>query len=254
MICVTATNLDENRRDPTDHPLQECIGGDVDRHLRASAPDPDPVNGPNRRRAHRRPEGGEVVPAHQDRRSIRHRCSIERDPNRERIALAKRASRSVPHGVPVLPVPCRVAGVEPCRRRSHVANRDVRWKERVQRSSQLLGRETSRIGERDHLVRGMHPGVGPACSIDSQPRSAVELGECRFELPLDRPRSRLGLEPGEVCPIVFNPCGVTHGGVLSNAFTASSPLRRAQCKAPPSRERERTWWCVSACAEAATRK
>ena len=91
------------------------------------------MNGPDRALV-RRPESAEVVAAHEDRPGPRHRGGIERDPHPERRTLAKRASRPVPDGVAVLPVPRRKARVERGRRPPHVADRDVRREERVERS------------------------------------------------------------------------------------------------------------------------
>ena len=105
-------------------PRRKASAGDVDRHQRACPPDPDPVQGPDRLPV-LRPEGAEVVPANQDRRGPRHRGGVERGPHPERITLAKRTSRPVPDGVAVLPVPRRVARVEPSGRASQIADRDV---------------------------------------------------------------------------------------------------------------------------------
>ena len=164
------------------------------------------MNGPDRRCADRCPEGGEVVPALEDRPGPRHRGGVERGPHPECQALAKRTTRPVPDGVAVFPKPRRAARMEALGHASDVSNRDVRRQKSVDRSTQILRREAAGIGERDHLVRGVHPGVGPARSVDSEPCSPIQLGERVLERSLDRPSSPLRLVPGEVRAIVFNPC------------------------------------------------
>ena len=71
-------------------------------------------------------ECAEVVAALEGRRGSRHRGDVQLPPHPERRALAERAARPVPDGVPVLPVPSGVAGVEPGGRPSEVADRDIR--------------------------------------------------------------------------------------------------------------------------------
>ena len=93
-------------------PRRKASAADVDRHERSLRRTRTAVNGPDRRPV-RRPEGAEVVPAHEDRPGSRHRGDVERDPHPERMTLAKRAARPVPDGVAVFPVPRRIAWVEP---------------------------------------------------------------------------------------------------------------------------------------------
>jgi hypothetical protein len=47
---LTAAYLQEEGDHPPDHPAEEGIGPDVDRHEPTLPPDPDRVNGPNRLR------------------------------------------------------------------------------------------------------------------------------------------------------------------------------------------------------------
>ena len=57
--------------------IKERIRRDVDRHERSVLPDPDPLHGPDRLPV-RRPEGAEVVAAHQGLRGSRHRGGVQR--------------------------------------------------------------------------------------------------------------------------------------------------------------------------------
>ena len=157
------------------------------------------------------------MPAFEDRPGPRHRGGIERDPLPERGALAKRAARPVPDGVAILPVSRRIAGVEADRRPSHPADRDVGREERIERPFQLRLREASFVREGDHLSAGMHAGVRSAGPVDPLSRPIAEPVQRVFEDPLDRPFSRLDLEPGEVRSVVFNPRHVPHGDALSSA-------------------------------------
>jgi hypothetical protein len=63
----------------------------------------------------------------------------------------------------------------------------------------------------------MHPGVGSTGSVNPQANASGEAGQRSFQFPLDGPRSRLSLEPGEVRAVVFDPCPVTDGRALSGA-------------------------------------
>src|SRR5450759_3616116 len=63
----------------------------------------------------------------------------------------------------------------------------------------------------------MNPGIGSTRRIDSDPVSTGDRCQRSFEFSLDRPCSRLNLEPGEVRAVVFNPCPVPHGHALSDA-------------------------------------
>jgi hypothetical protein len=181
------------------------------------------VNGPDRLRVCR-PEGAEVVSADEDRPGPLHRGGVEWDPDPERCALAEGAPRPVPDGVAILPVARRVARVEPRRRTPHVADRDVGREERIERPPQLLCREPPGVGECDHLPRGVHTGVGPACPVNRLTLPIAEARQRGFEFSLDRPDSRLSLEAGEVRPVIFNPCAVPAsrlvllGRALSDAF------------------------------------
>ena len=157
------------------------------------------MHGPDRR-AVRRPEGAEVVPADEDRPGPLHRGGVERDPHPERRALAERAARPVPDGVAVLPVPRRVAGVEPGRCPAQVADRDVRREERVERPTQLRRREAPVVGEGDHLPRGVHPGIRAAGPVDPPACPVAEAGERGLQVPLDRPVPRLTWKPAKSVP------------------------------------------------------
>jgi len=101
--------------------------------------------------------------------------------------------------------------VEPGRHAPEVADRDVARQERIERPAELGRREPSAVGEGDHLACRMDARVGSSRRVDPQPASAGERGERGLELPLDRPGSRLGLEPGEVRSVVFDPCPIAHG-------------------------------------------
>ena len=161
------------------------------------------MNGPDRLPVCR-PEGAEVVSADEDRPGPFHRGGVEWDPDPERGTLAERASRPVPDGVAILPVARRVARVERRRGTPHIADRDVRREERIERPPQLLCREPPGVGECDHLPRGVHPGVGSACPVDRLTLPIAEARQRGFEFPLDRPDSRLSLEAEEVRPVIFN--------------------------------------------------
>ena len=66
LIHLSETDLQEDGHHAPDHPAQEGVGPDVDRHQPAFPSDPDRMHGPDRRSV-RRPEGAEVVPADEDR-------------------------------------------------------------------------------------------------------------------------------------------------------------------------------------------
>jgi hypothetical protein len=86
-IHLSETDLQEDGHHAPDHPTQEGVGPDVDRHQPAFPSDPDRMHGPDRRSV-RRPEGTEVVSADEDRSGSRHRDGVERGPQPERRALA----------------------------------------------------------------------------------------------------------------------------------------------------------------------
>ena len=161
--------------------------------------DPDRVNGPDRRPV-RRPEGAEVVPAHQDRPGSRHRGDIERVPHPERVALAERTARPVPDGVAVFPIPRRIARVEPGRDPLQVTDRDIRREERIERPTQLLRRGPTPIGECDHLPGGVDPGVGPSRRVDRRRPGGVESGQRGLEFSLDRPPPGWTWKPAKSVP------------------------------------------------------
>ena len=75
------------------------------------------------------------MPALEDQPGPHHRGGVERDPHPERRTLAERAARPVPDGVAIFPVSRRVARVEPGRRRSNIADRDIRRKQRIERTN-----------------------------------------------------------------------------------------------------------------------
>jgi hypothetical protein len=77
--------------------------------------------------------------------------------------------------------------VEPGGRPSEVADRDIRRERPVERIGEGLDREAARIGECDHLARGMHPGIGPPCAHDRLALSATQAGQRGLELSLDGP-------------------------------------------------------------------
>ena len=167
------------------------------------------------------------MPALEDRPGPRHRGGVERGPHPEREALAERAARPVPDGVAVLPIPRRIARVEPGRHAPEVADRDVLRQERIERPAELLHPERPAVGEGDHLACRMDARVGPSRRVDPHPASAGERGQRGLELSLDRPGARLGLEPGEVRSVVFDPRAVAHGGTLSGALlVATAPAHR----------------------------
>ena len=139
LIHLAEADLQEDGHHPPDHPAQEGVGPDVDRHEPALPPDPDRMHGPDRR-AVRRPEGAEVVPADEGRPGSRHRGGVERGPHPERRALVERTARPVPDGVAVLPVPRRIAGVERVRRR------------RTSRTATSVGRSASSARPRSVAV------------------------------------------------------------------------------------------------------
>ena len=167
------THLDEAGHDPPDHLAQKGIGGDVDRHQRPFPPDPDPVEGPDRLPV-RHPEGGEVVPANEDRPGPRHRGGVEWGPHPERKTLAKRTPRPVPDGVAVLPIPRREPGMEPRRRSSQIADRDVFRQGRLERPTELVLRELAGLRTRSpvrwHARR--HRCARPHRPEPARPRSA----------------------------------------------------------------------------------
>jgi hypothetical protein len=183
------------------------------------------VNGPDRLPI-RRPEGAEVVPADEGRPGARHRVGVERDPDPERQALAKRAARPVPDGVAVLPVPRREAGVPTVRDPAEVADRDVRRQKAVDALCEPLRREAPAPGECDHLSAGVNPCVGPAGPVDPHARPVAEADERVFEHSLDGPRVSLQLEAREVRPVIFDPCAEADGCALSSSFAVAV---RRQC-------------------------
>ena len=108
-----APDLQEDGHDSPDHAPEEGIRSDVDRHERSLPPDPNRVDGPDRRSVpDHRPEGTEVVPANEGLPGSLHRDDVERVPHPERHALAEWAARPVPDGVAILPIPRRATGVE----------------------------------------------------------------------------------------------------------------------------------------------
>ena len=163
------------------------------------------------------------MPADEGRPGPRHRGGVERGPHPERIALAKRTARPVPDGVAVLPVPRRIAGIEPGRRPSHVPHREVRREERIERPTQFRLGEPPVVGEPDHLRLGVHAGVRSAGPVDPLLHPVTEAGQRGLQDPLDRPFPRIDLEPGEVRSVVFDPWRGTGTsadrprGVLSDA-------------------------------------
>ena len=195
------------------------------------------------------------MPADEGRPGPRHRGGVEWDPHPERHTLAKRAARPVPDGVAVLPVPRRIAGVEPGRGCPQIANRDVPWKKRIERPFQVRRCKPAFVGECDHLAAGVHTGICPAGPVDALGDPAIEASERGLEDPLDRPFPRIDLEPGKVRPVIFDRRAIARRDALSSACcTAKPPLSRAQCKAPPRIRCERTEKCVSVGPEAATRQ
>ena len=133
-------------------------------------------------------------------------------PHPERRALAKRAARPVPDGVAVLPVPRRIAGVEPGRagRRSWIATSGGRSASSA-RPSSVVG-EPPVVGECDHLSAGVHAGIRPAGPVDPLRRPVAEAGQRGLQDPLDRPFPRIDLEPGEVRSVVFDPRAIALAG------------------------------------------
>src|SRR5258705_273002 len=137
LIQFSATDLQEDGHDTPDHPPQEGVGPDVDRHELTRPADPDRVNGPNRLPV-RRPEGAEVVSADEDRPGPLHRGGVERDPDPERDALAEWAPRPGPDGGAILPGARRVTRVERRGGTPDVANGSVCGEERIERPPQFL--------------------------------------------------------------------------------------------------------------------
>lgn len=64
----------------------------------------------------------------------------------------------------------------------------------------------------------MDTGVRPPGPVDPPDDSVVEARERDLEDPLDRPFPRLGLEPGEVRPVVFDLCAITNRCTVSGAL------------------------------------
>ena len=141
----------------------------------------------------------------------RHGGDVERGPHPERLALAKRAARPVPDGVAVLPVPRRIAGLEPVGCPPEVADRDVRREQGVDRPLEPAPGDLARVGEGDHLAAGVDPGIRASRPVDRHPLAPVEAGQRGLELSLDRPGVALQLEPGEVRSVVFDRRAVAHG-------------------------------------------
>ena len=222
-LChVTAPDLQEDGHDPPHHPPEEGIRPDVDRHERPLPPDPDRVNGSDRRAVpDHHPEGAEVVPADEGLPGSLHRGSVERDPHPERMTLAERTVRPVPDGVAVLPIPRRATGVEPRLRPSDVADRDVRRELAVERRLELRSGHPTGEGECDHLIQRMHSGVRAAGPIDRLADPVSEAGQRGFEFPLDGPDpGPLGLEAGVVRAVIFNPGAIpTSGRRLGGALS-----------------------------------
>ena len=92
--------------------------------------------------------------------------------------------------------------------------------------------ESPRPGERDHLARGMHPGVRPTRPGDPDAPATVEVGQHAFDLSLDGPSARLGLEAGELRAVVFDPCAVPHGAALSGDLRLVRRCRAARRARP----------------------
>jgi hypothetical protein len=165
------------------------------------------------------------VPADEGLPGSFHRSDVERVPHPERMTLAKRASRPVPDGVAVLPVPRRATGMELRCHRLEIANRDIRWQLAVQCLLEAPGGHATGEREGDHLSECVDAGVRSAGPVD---RLAIPVSEARqrgFEFSLDRPEpGPLGLEAGEVRAVIFNPgpiplTGRRRGGALSSAWS-----------------------------------
>src|SRR2546423_13283137 len=108
-------------------------------------------------------------------------------------------------------------GVDPRRGPPEVAQCDIPREDPVQRFYQLVRREAPGVGERDHLPRGVHPGVRSAGSVDSSPSPTAEAGERVLEGPPDCPGTRLDLGPGAIRAAVFNRRAVTRRRTLPAA-------------------------------------
>ena len=83
---------------------------------------------------------------------------------------------------------------------------NVIWEMVVQRWGESLQLVLGSSKEIDHLPLGMGTGVGAACASNPYwlPR---ETGQCFFQLPLNRRRSDLELEPSIASALVFNQKG-----------------------------------------------
>ncbi len=181
------TDVQKDCHHPADHPPEEGIRSDVDRHERSLPPDPDRMDGPDRLSALRRSEGAEVVPALEDLPGSCHRGDVQRNPHPECEALADWTTRPVPDGVAVFPIPRRTAWVEPFRHRPDVADRDIPSEPAVERRSELCSGQTAGVCEPDHLPERMNSGVRPAGPVDGLSNPIAEVGKGRLELSLDRP-------------------------------------------------------------------
>ena len=90
-----------------------------------------------------------------------------------------------------------------------------------------------RPGERDHLSSGMHPGVRPTGRGDPDASTTIKVGQRTFQLSLDGPTARLGLEAGELGAVIFDPCAVPHGAALSGGLRCGRSA--APCGVGPGR-------------------
>jgi hypothetical protein len=190
-------DLQEGGHDSPDHLAQEGVGGDVDRHQRARPPDPDPMQGPDRLPV-RRPEGAEVVSAHQDRPGPLHRGGIERDPNtRAQTArgsgCAARSTRC--SGTPGTAPQSGDGTDEPHGRTPRTATSRGRMAAMARPSSSSASRP-AHVNAITWSSACTPASVRPAPS--TRTRAPRSTGQCGLELPLDRPSTRLRLEPGKV--------------------------------------------------------
>ena len=198
------------------------------------------------------PEGGEVVPALQDLRGFGHRGRVQRPSHPERRALAERAARPVPDGVPVRSVPGRPAGLPPGLHAPQRAQADVRRQERIEGLGQPPVGDV-RHGEGDDLTRGVDTGIRAAGGGDPDPAIAGDRRQRRFEHSLDRPAPWLELEAGEVRAVVFDPCSEPHEAALSGGH-GRARARRARSGRSGRRHRRAAPRARGACSRRCDRR
>jgi hypothetical protein len=99
--------------------------------------------------------------------------------------------------------------MEPVGRPPEVAHRDIAREESVQGSLEPGCRETSWIGERNHLPSGVNAGIRSTGPIDRLADSAGQVGQRGLQFPLDCSGVHLKLKARKVRAVIFNGCAVS---------------------------------------------